>query len=95
MTPSVYGRSVGLGQPRAGEQVELVERAGVEEVVDPLAGEHLAPVVLALPRRLRAGVERFFLALVELLEALAQRVFGHGGFHGSGADAGLSQWSCS
>ena len=85
MTPSVYGRSMASGNLRASEEVELVERAGVEEVLDPLAGEHLAPVVLPLSRRLRAGVERLFLALVELLEPLAQRMFGHGGFHGSGA----------
>ena len=52
MTPSVYGRSSspdGLGAV-AGEQVELVERAVVEEVLDALPGEHLALGVLALDR---------------------------------------------
>ena len=37
--------------PVAGEHVELVERAGVEQVLDALAGEHLALGVLALDRR--------------------------------------------
>src|SRR5207244_993475 len=53
--------------------VELGERAVVEQVVDPLAGGHLAPLVLALNRPLGPGVERRFLALGELGQPL-----GHG-----------------
>ena len=40
----------------AGQQVELVEAAVVEQVLDPLAGEHLALRVLALDRPLGTGV---------------------------------------
>ena len=91
MTPSVYGRSIASGSPVRASRSSSWNEPGVEQVLDPLAGEHLAPVVLALTAPLGAGVERLFLALVELLEPLAQRVFGHGGFHGSGATSGPSQ----
>ena len=40
-----------------------MERAVVEQVLDPLAGQHLAAVVLAVDRALGAGVERLLLAL--------------------------------
>ena len=76
MTPSVYGRSSrpgGLG-PVAGQQVELVEAAGVEEVVDPLAGEHLALLVLALDRTRRTGVVSLLAALSEIFELGVHRV---------------------
>ena len=43
--------------PVAGEQVELVERSLVEQVLDPLAGQHLALGVLALDGSRRPGVE--------------------------------------
>ena len=42
--------------PVPGEQVELVERARVEQVVDALAGQQLALGVLALDRPRRTGV---------------------------------------
>ena len=64
-------------RPVAGEHVELVERARVEQVLDALAGEQLALVVLALDRPLGPGVEGFFLALLEILEALAHGVLRH------------------
>ena len=46
----------------AGEQVELVERALVEQVLDALAGQQLALGVLALDGSGRAGVERLLAA---------------------------------
>ncbi len=46
----------GLGSV-PGQLVELVEAAGVEQVVDPLAGEHLALRVLAFDRPWRPGGE--------------------------------------
>ena len=63
----------------AGQHVELVERAGVEQVVDALAGQQLALGVLALDRALGPGVQRLFLALVELLDALGHGVLRHRG----------------
>ena len=42
--------------PVAGQHVQLVERAGVQEVVDPLPGQHLAFVVLALDGPLGPGM---------------------------------------
>ena len=75
ITPSVYGRSSrpgGVGAV-AGEQVELVERAVVEEVVDALAGEHLALGVLALDRAWRPGVERCLAPLPEIVELVLHR----------------------
>ena len=63
----------------AGEHVELVERAVVEQEVDPLAGEHLALGVLPLDGPLRPGVQRLLLALGQLGQPLAHRVLGHPG----------------
>jgi len=54
-----------------------MERARIEEVVDALPGEHLALGVLALDCPLRSGVERFLLALLELLDALSHGVIRH------------------
>src|SRR5690606_13993263 len=64
--------------PVPGQHVELVEGTRVEEVLDALAGEHLALLVLALDRPLRARVERLLLAPGEVLETLLHRVGGHG-----------------
>ena len=75
--------------PVAGEHVELVERALVEQEVDPLAGEHLALGVLALDRLLRPGVQRLLLALGQLGQPLAHRVLGHPG-EGT-ADLGIGE----
>ena len=55
----------------AGEHVELDEGSGVEQQIDALAGGELASLVLAPHRRLRTGVERLFLQLGEMLEAIA------------------------
>jgi hypothetical protein len=57
--------------PVAGEHVELVERSGVEQVLDALAGEQLALGVLSLDGPFGTGVQRLFLPLVEVFEPLA------------------------
>ena len=62
----------------AGQQVELLERAGVEQVVDALAGEHLALGVLALDGTGRAGVVGLIPPAAQLLELVLHRI-GHGG----------------
>ena len=54
-----------------------MERARVEQQVDALAGEQLAPVVLALPGPVGAGSERLFLALGQVGEPVAHRVVDH------------------
>jgi hypothetical protein len=54
-----------------------VERTGIEQLVDPLAGQELAAVVLPLARHVGAGSEGLFLALLEVGEPLAHRVVGH------------------
>src|SRR5439155_10801522 len=64
--------------PVTSEQVELDEAAVVEQVLGPLAGGHLAPLVLALDGALGPGVVRLFLALVEIVQALAERVIHDG-----------------
>ena len=76
ITPSVYGP---LLEPRgvgavAGEQVELVERARVEQVLDALAGEHLALGVLALDGPRRPGVERLLAPLAQVVDLVLHRV---------------------
>ena len=68
----------GVG-PVAGEHVELVERALVEEVLDALAGEHLALGALTFDGALGARVEGLLLALAELLDALGEGDLGHAG----------------
>ena len=69
----------------AGQHVELVERARVEQELDALAGEQLALGVLALDRALRPGVERLLLALGQLGQPLAHRLLGHGSQGSGGA----------
>ena len=61
----------------AGQQVELVERPRIEQQVDALAGQQLAPVVLALPRPVGAGSDGLFLALGQVGEPVAHRVVHH------------------
>ena len=51
-----------------GQLVELGERAGVEQQVDPLAGGQLAARVLFLDGRIRAGVDRFVPAALQIGE---------------------------
>jgi hypothetical protein len=61
----------------AGQQVELVKRPRIEQQVDALASEQLAPVVLALPRLVGAGSDGLFLALGQVGEPVAHRVVHH------------------
>jgi GNAT superfamily N-acetyltransferase len=60
-----------------GQEVELVERARIEQEVDALAGEHLALGVLSLDRSGRAGLEGLGLATLEVRDPLFERVIGH------------------
>ena len=64
--------------PVAGQQVQLLEAVRVEQVLDALAGQHLALGVLTLDRPRGAGRVRLVLALAQLLQAVLHRV-GHGG----------------
>ena len=50
---------------------------GSSRILDALAGEQLALGVLALDRPLGAGVQRLFLALRQLLDALLHGVLRH------------------
>ena len=62
----------------AGEHVELVEGAVVEQVLDALAGEHLAAFVLAGDRSLGARLQCQFATLGEVFDPFPNGVF-HGG----------------
>ena len=53
--------------------VELDERAGIEELLDPLAREQLALLPLALDRLLGPGVQRLVAQLLELVELPVRR----------------------
>ena len=44
--------------PVPDEQVHLLERALVQQVVDPLTGRHLALGLVRFDRTLRSGVDR-------------------------------------
>ena len=67
----------GLAGAVPGQHVELVERPLVEQVLDPLAGEHLAALVLTGDRALGTGREGLFTATMQVLDPLANGVF-HG-----------------
>ena len=54
----------------ADEGVELLEGAGVEQLLDPLAGGHLALRVLLLDRLLGGGVDRRLAQLAQVGELL-------------------------
>ena len=54
----------------AHEHVELLERAWVEQLLDPLAGGVLAALVLLGHGLLGAGVDRLVAQVLELLESL-------------------------
>ena len=56
-----------------GQQVEFLERAGVEEVVDALAGEELALFVLTLDRTSGAGVKRLVAPVAKIIELVVHR----------------------
>uniref|UniRef100_A0A6J7NCL4 Unannotated protein n=1 Tax=freshwater metagenome TaxID=449393 RepID=A0A6J7NCL4_9ZZZZ len=58
----------------AGEEVEFLERGGVEEVLDALSREHLALLVLALDRPGGTGVIRLLPALAEVVQLLVHRI---------------------
>ena len=62
----------------AGEKVEFVERARIEEVLHALAGNHLALAVLALNRTLGSRGVSLFPALREVVQLLLHHVVGHG-----------------
>ena len=63
----------------AGQHVELDERVGIEQQLDPLPRGELAPLVLALDRGRAPGVERLLPQLRELREPLLDRVRRGGG----------------
>src|SRR5262249_34889979 len=71
---AVGERSVGLDAEAVravpGEHVELDERARVEQLLQPLTREQLAPFVLALDRAGTAGLERLLTQFLELVETL-------------------------
>ena len=56
------------------EAVELDERAGVEELLEPLAREELAALALASDVPLARGVRRFLAQLLEPAELRLGRV---------------------
>ena len=58
--------------PVADEGVELLEGAGVEQLLDPLAGGELALGVLLLDRRLGGGVDRRVAQLPQVAELLLE-----------------------
>src|SRR5690606_11101431 len=66
----------GLVGAVAGEHVELVEAAIVEEVLDPLAGEYLALGMLTLDRSFGPCVAALFAARPQVLELLVNRRHG-------------------
>ena len=81
--PEAGDHAVGVGPvlleahavgPVAGQHVELLERALVEQVVDALPGGHLALGVVLLDRVRRAGVEGLLAAFGQLREALGHRM---------------------
>ena len=69
VAPGPVAQHVEVGGAVPDERVQLLERARVEQLVDPLAGGQLALGVLLL-LRLRVGVGRLLAQLLELLELL-------------------------
>jgi hypothetical protein len=83
--PPAGDDAVGVGpvletglQRAAGQRVELAERPRVEQQVDALTGQQLAPLVLAVAGLVGPRGERFLLALGQVRDALAHRVVDHG-----------------
>ena len=60
--------------PVAGQHVQLLERAVVEQVVDALAGGHLALGVVLLHRPGRPGIAGLLTALGQFFESLGHRM---------------------
>jgi len=58
--------------------VELDERAGIEQLLDPLAGQQLALLALSFDRLLAARVPRLVAQLLQLLELALRRFVGGG-----------------
>jgi hypothetical protein len=83
MAPAAITAVPGCVSSVTSEHVEFLEGARVEEVLDALAGEHLALLVLALDRALRAGVDGLVAALAEVLQLgghdVGWRRIAHGG----------------
>jgi hypothetical protein len=67
--PGTVAQHVEVEGSVANERVELLERARVEQLLDPLAGGQLALGVLLL-LRLRVGVERLYPQLLQVRELL-------------------------
>ncbi len=61
----------------ASQHVEFVERTVVEQIVEPLPGQHLALVVLALDRPLGSGVQRCLPTREQVGKAIGIRCFSH------------------
>ena len=57
------------------EHVEFMEGALIEEVLKTLAGEHLAPLVLAGDRPLRSRLNRLITTLLEIADSVPHRLF--------------------
>ena len=70
VAPGPFLLHVEVEGPVADEGVELLEGAGVEQLLDPLAGGHLALRVLLLHRLLGGRVDRFLAQLAQMGELL-------------------------
>ena len=70
--------------PVSGEHVEFLEAARIEEVLDALAGEQLALLVLALDGPGRAGVVGLFATGPQVVELLGHGIGGDHRQHGAG-----------
>ena len=94
ITPSVYGPLLEPGRvgPVAGQQVELVERSLVEEVLDALPGQQLALGVLTFDGSGRAGVVGLLAPLLQVVDLVLHRVGACHGADASGAARRGSQW---
>src|SRR5205085_10683178 len=68
-------RHVEVVRTVAHERVELLERSGVEQLLDPLPRRVLTPLVLLLDRLLGPGVDRLVANLLELGELLLVRLW--------------------
>ena len=88
--PSTIQRHAAVGDPRGLRQTEQFlqlhrqyRRCGcvvvVEQVVDPLPGQHRALFMLALHRMLGAGMEGLLLASSQVGDAFGEGMVSHGG----------------
>ena len=68
-------KASGMG-PVAGQHVEFVEAALVQQVVDTFAGQHLSFGVLAFNRALTSGMQGLLAAREEIVEAFAHGCHG-------------------